>query len=183
MPLLRCIQPTILVQICLFWVQLIVSCTKNKRRNTTGPPCRLTVHTCGGRPTRPPAVLQTTTDDSQQNKGGPVIIRCITFWCRRVSRFNDPGRPWPIYWRLDRTVCQQHPVVGSRCFLPVDRNLWVLFVVLETESHQLGGATAVRRLRSAAAVDRARTCWLAALRSATDCMPSRTRSHNHASRF
>ena len=43
-------------------------------RNRTGPPCvvgRPTAHAPGGRPERPPAALQTTTDASEQNDTRP----------------------------------------------------------------------------------------------------------------
>jgi len=50
-------------------------------RNTTGPPWsggRPTARAPSGRPAGPPAVLQTTTDASEQNStgplGGPVTI-------------------------------------------------------------------------------------------------------------
>ena len=62
-------------------------------RNTTEPPCRVgrpTVHAPGrrsarplaafphSRPVRPPAAVQTTTDDSQQNNTGPLGRPVIT---------------------------------------------------------------------------------------------------------
>jgi len=86
-------------------------------RNRTGPPCsvgRPTTHAPGGRPARPPAALQTTTDDvdrqrqttnsSERNNtgplGGPVIKGKLLIYlltCR-----DDMGKPY-MYFRLLHT--------------------------------------------------------------------------------
>jgi len=53
-------------------------------RNRTGPPCsvgRPTAHALGGWLARPLAVLQTTTDASEQNNTGPLGGLEITIKC------------------------------------------------------------------------------------------------------
>ena len=50
-------------------------------RTRNGPPCSAgcqTAYVTRGRPARPPAALQTTTDDSEQINTGPLRVPVIT---------------------------------------------------------------------------------------------------------